>query len=178
MAEGSKPLDPYAAVLADLRAKRAEIDQAISVLSRLSGKAGVVVPTGSPDAGDAPGEDRDGAFLGMSIPDAAIKLLAMRKRKMGNAEIYKELDAGGLVLTSKDPVNTIGSVLTRRFNTVGDIVRVDRGTWGLKAWYPGRNFKVKAPINDLPRAEGGQEGVIIEAHEGPNDQDEGIKDLV
>lgn len=26
---------------------------------------------------------------------------------------------------------------------VGDIVRVGRGTWGLKEWYPGRSFKVK-----------------------------------
>ncbi len=36
------------------------------------------------------------------------------------------------------------SCLTRRFAEVGDIVRVDRGTWGLKEWYPGRSFKTKA----------------------------------
>ncbi len=27
---------------------------------------------------------------------------------------------------------------------VGDIVKVDRGTWGLKEWYPGRSFKKDA----------------------------------
>lgn len=30
--------------------------------------------------------------------------------------------------------------MTRRFKDVGDIVRVDRGVWGLKDWYPGRKF--------------------------------------
>jgi hypothetical protein len=24
---------------------------------------------------------------------------------------------------------------------IGDVVRVDRGTWGLKEWYPNRSFK-------------------------------------
>ena len=60
-------------------------------------------------------------FLGMSIADAAKKLLAMRKRTMGNVEISRELQAGGLVFSGKDPVNVIGSVLTRRFNDVGDV---------------------------------------------------------
>jgi hypothetical protein len=44
-------------------------------------------------------------------------------------------------LNSADPVNTIGAVLTRRSNEVGDIVKVGRGTWGLKEWYPNRTFK-------------------------------------
>jgi DNA-directed RNA polymerase delta subunit len=77
----------------------------------------------------------------MSIVDATKKLLSIRKRAMGNPEIARELKAGGLAMSSVDPVNTIGSVLTRRFNQVGDVVKISRGTWGLKEWYPNRTFK-------------------------------------
>jgi hypothetical protein len=85
-----------------------------------------------------------GAFLGMSIPDAAKKLLAHERRAMANPEIWEKLKAGGLHLNSADPVNTVGSVISRRFDKVGDIVRVSRGTWGLAEWYPGRNFRKPA----------------------------------
>ena len=70
--------------------------------------------------------------LGMSIMDAAKALLV--------AALFK---TGGLHMNSKEPANTIGSVLTRRMAEVSDVVRVGRGTWGLKEWYPNRSFKVK-----------------------------------
>jgi hypothetical protein len=45
-----------------------------------------------------------------------------------------------------------GSVLTRRFEKVGDVVRVSRGMWGLKEWYPNRSFKTNAKIvDDAPK---------------------------
>nr|QIO32975.1 hypothetical protein HAP40_14760 [Bradyrhizobium sp. 1(2017)] len=50
---------------------------------------------------------------------------------------------GSAKSNSKEPANTIGSVLTRRMAEVGDVVRVGRGTWGLREWYPNRSFKVK-----------------------------------
>jgi hypothetical protein len=43
-------------------------------------------------------------------------------------------------------------VLNRRFLQVGDIVRVGRGTWGLKEWYPNRSFKAPSK-GDEPRSE-------------------------
>lgn len=81
----------------------------------------------------------------MTIVDAAKKLLANRRQPLKNPDIAAAFKAGGLVLQSAEPANTIGSVLTRRFNEVGDIVRVGRGTWGLAEWYPNRNFKKKGP---------------------------------
>lgn len=77
----------------------------------------------------------------MSIPEAAKKLLAARRQPLRNPEIVAGFKAGGFHLGSKDPVNTVGAVLTRRANDVGDIVKVARGTWGLKEWFPGRSFK-------------------------------------
>ncbi|WP_375390938.1 winged helix-turn-helix domain-containing protein [uncultured Sphingomonas sp.] len=152
MAGENPAFDPYDAVLADLRAKRNQIDQTIALLTSL--RAG-----GSPGMQAAPAEpaavNTAGMFLSMSIPDGAKKLLAMRKRTMGNAEIASELKAGGLVLTSAEPANVVGSVLSRRFIQVGDVVKVSRGTWGLKEWYPGRNFKAtpKVPTVDASTAD-------------------------
>jgi hypothetical protein len=133
------PVNPYDPVLSDLRSKRDAIDDAIQTLEGLrDGQLGISpAMTASPARAPEP-EGAAGMFLGMSIAEAAIKLLKMRKRSMGNAKILKELQAGGLVLTSAEPMNVIRSVLTRRFNNVGDIVRVSRGVWGLKEWYPGR----------------------------------------
>lgn len=139
--------NPYAAALADLRAKRAEIDNTIRILEAMSalkltesGSGAQFVPA-SEDVSDEGATNDAGLFLGMSIVDATKKLLAMRKRAMGNPEIARELAAGGLALTSADPVNVVGSVLTRRFNQIGDVVKISRGTWGLKEWYPNRTFK-------------------------------------
>lgn len=148
MSDQPQGIDPYDAVLADLKAKRDQIDHAILVLEGLRGGVslpGLVQPQTGPDAD----VDGPGAFLGMTIPDAAKKLLNARKRALGNADIVAAFKAGGLEMRSVDPLNTIGSVLTRRFNTVGDIVRVGRGVWGLAEWYPNRNFRKKgAPKGD------------------------------
>lgn len=141
-------IDPYEAVLADLRAKRDQIDQAIAVITNIRG-GGAAVPLGPVAPNVAPTNDQGivetaGMFLGMSIVDATKKLLAMRKKTMGNVEIARELQIGGLAFSGSDPVNVVGSVLTRRFNNVGDVVKLGRGIWGLKEWYPGRNFKPSA----------------------------------
>lgn len=148
MPEETSGIDHYEAVLADLHTKRDQIDQAIAAIESLrsgtspSGQRSK--PAGSqngtkgatgPDAGGP------GALLGMSISDAAKHLLAAKRTTLKNNDFATMFKAGGLHLNSKDWVNTIGAVLTRRCNEVGDIVKVDRGTWGLKEWYPGRSFK-------------------------------------
>ncbi len=141
MSAESTPLDPYATVLADLKAKRDQIDAAIAAIEAIRGGT---VPSGAAAAsvaGVLPGADGPGALLGLSISEAAKKLLATRRQPMRNPEIAAAFKAGGLHMNSADPVNTIGSVLTRRFAEIGDIVKVGRGTWGLKEWYPNRSFK-------------------------------------
>lgn len=169
-------VDPYEAVLADLQAKRDQIDQAIAALTSLRGGVSASSGAAMPNAGaGAPIVETAGMYLGMSITDATKKLLALRKRTMGNADIARELQAGGLAMTSKDPVNTVGSVLTRRFNEVGDVVKVGRGVWGLKEWYPGRSFKpaskqsptaaqVDGVVSDLPE---GMYPLIVPNPSGP-----------
>ena len=140
MSDVQNVTDPYAIVLADLYAQRDRIAVAISALEGLRG--GSAAPVASASAADTPKQGMGaGAFLGMSIVDAAKKLLAHERRQMNNAELVEGLKRGGLALNSADPLNTVGSVLNRRFIQVGDVVRVARGTWGLKEWYPNRSFK-------------------------------------
>lgn len=144
----SATFDPYDTVLADLKAKRDQIDSAIAAIEAI--RAGSAAPSlpGTPPGVVNIAIDGPGAFLGMSITDAAKKLLAAKRQPLKNPEIVAGFKAGGFTLGSKDPVNTVGAVLTRRSQEVGDIVKVGRGTWGLKEWFPGRSFKKKGGDDD------------------------------
>ncbi|WP_038380668.1 winged helix-turn-helix domain-containing protein [Bradyrhizobium elkanii] len=165
MSDESKGIDPYETVLADLYAKRDQIAQAIAAIESLRGgimgsPGGGVAATGSagtikPNNGSL---DHPGALLGMSIVDAAKALLASKRTPLKNPELAAMFKAGGLHMNSKEPANTIGSVLTRRMAEVGDVVRVGRGTWGLKEWYPNRSFKVKDD-EKKPQQESGKTGI-------------------
>jgi hypothetical protein len=142
--EESQGIDPYEAVLADLYAKREQIDAAIAAIESLRHGTASGIPRSPAAAANNGGKanpagnaDGPGALLGMSISDAAEKLLASKRTTLKNNDIATLFKAGGLMLNSKDWVNTIGAVLTRRANEVGDIVKVERGTWG---WYPNRSF--------------------------------------
>jgi DNA-directed RNA polymerase delta subunit len=143
--------DPYSIVLADLKAKRDQIDQAIQAIESVRSGGAASAPGATPPRTPEVSLG-DGAFHGLSIAEATKKLLGVRKKNLGNAEILAELKAGGMVLSSVDPLNTVGAVLTRRFKETGDIVRVGRGTWGLKEWHPGRNWnKEKEQAKSAPK---------------------------
>jgi hypothetical protein len=149
MSDESKGIDPYETVLADLYAKRDQILQAIAAIETIRGGASGPAGGSATGAANAAGKsgngslDHPGALLGMSIVDAAKALLASKRTPLKNPEFAALFKAGGLHMNSKEPANTIGSVLTRRMAEVGDVVRVGRGTWGLKEWYPNRSFKAK-----------------------------------
>jgi hypothetical protein len=147
--------DPYETVLADLRAKREQIDQAIRAIELFRGHGGRAEPAVEDHPPARAGDDvAPGMFLGMSIADAAKKLLSIRKQAMSNADIASALRDGGLVMSAHtDHQNIVGSTLTRRFEKVGDVVRVGRGIWGLKEWYPNRSFKPSSKGNgDAPKS--------------------------
>lgn len=159
MSTESMDFDPYAIVLADLKAQRDRIDQAIQAIESVrAGGSSAGVQAAQPRPQDT--ALGDGAFHGMSISEATKKLLGVRKKQMTNTEILAELKAGGMMLTSADPLNTVGAVLTRRFKDTGDIVRVERGTWGLKEWYPGRVWKKDAKEAKAEAAAKGGEAEI------------------
>lgn len=160
MADESKGIDPYEAALADLYQRREQLNQAIGLLESIrGGTVGASAGTASgvsngAGAGSTKPETELGSLLGLSIVDAAKKLLAQHRRPLKNPEIATLFKQGGLHLNSKDWTNTIGAVLTRRFQEIGDIVRVDRGTFGLKEWYPNRSFGKK----DATKPESAEKG--------------------
>jgi hypothetical protein len=163
--------DPYDAVLTDLRAKKAQIEATIALLESLRATGVPPLPGSAPlGAGlaqkpkDTPSEVGPGAFFGMTVHDAAIKVLQMRRRELQTTEIVAEIERGGIRMTSSDKTNTVGSILLRRFYNVGDLVRVGRGRWGLQEWYPGRKF---------PKGKGGEnnKGDEQDANDVGNEQE-------
>jgi hypothetical protein len=139
----------YAAVLADLEARRAQIDAAIAVIRPLAGQLSMAMPpiavtpagTGIQTAGAAV-EIREDSFFSLSIPEAVKKYLAMRKRPASTSEIIDALKRGGQINSSSDSFKaSVPSVLDRANSTGKGIVRVSRGTWGLAEWYPNRPKK-------------------------------------
>ncbi len=147
---------PYDAIIQDLKNQRAKLDAAIAALEALrdTGAPAPVPATRAEEKMVLADNGSNNLFRAMSIPDAAIKLLGLRDRPMKNPEIAQELKAGGLIMNSADPVNTIGSVLTRRFNERGDIVKIGRGMWALKEW---RQRGSKAPKAKAESGDGGDD---------------------
>jgi hypothetical protein len=142
--------NPIDAAIATLRAQREKIDQALQALEsvrEIVNLTGVPLGIGVPPPGSvAPtilgsglghtSEIAPGAFHGMGIQEAVRKLLLMRKRTMSAPELSQDLHAGGLDFAPK----SITSVLHRAFVSGGDIVRRERGQWGLQEWYPNQRF--------------------------------------
>ncbi len=148
MPEESGVNDPYELVLKDLYARRDQINSAIAAIEAMRGGQSSGTPGTSAPGQQKPDGEAGHDLLGMSIVDAAKRLLATKRKPLRNPDLAALFKEGGLVLNSKEPANTIGSVLTRRFTEVGDVVRVERGTWGLKEWYPNRSFKM--PKSESP----------------------------
>jgi HB1, ASXL, restriction endonuclease HTH domain len=152
MSKESQIVDPYEAVIADLESKRDQLNQTIQMLraaqglATVAGVAAPAAPTPPPSTTEGPG-----AFLGMTVADAAVRLLGLRKTPLSNPEIVQAIRAGGVILNSAEPVNVVGSILNRRASTQGDIVRVGK-TWGLAEWYPnaGRFQRQKKRGSEIP----------------------------
>ncbi len=124
----------YRAVLADLKAKRTALDQAISAMEVfVSGEAsGGEIKSGS-SMGSSIQPD---TFVGMNIAEAASRYLHMTGRPAKSTEgISEALNRGGLNCT----LSSVSAILRRNNNNgEGDVIRVGRGLWGLQEWYPGR----------------------------------------
>lgn len=137
MADKTLQVD-YAAVLADLKAKRAALDTAISAIEQMSGISGGVAPATAPLAGSKvvdPIRIESDTFFNMTVPDAVRKYLGIMRKPQSTPQIAEALERGGFTHQSEKFGNTVGAVLHRISTSGGDIVKVSRGNWGLASWY-------------------------------------------
>ena len=154
----------YAAMLADLEAKKAVIESAIvSVRAAMAaGALGVSVGDSlafkdSASAVQATAFDGDipsGLFTGKSIPEAAKLYLSMVNRKQTTKEIAQALEEGGLHTTAENFAETVNAGLFRASRNFGEIVRV-KGQWALAEWYKGMRVgpqENKAPAKKRKKA--------------------------
>lgn len=138
----------YAAVLEDLKARRATFDAAIAAVEIIVASGGGSAAPAAGGRGEGTEVQRD-SFFGMTINDAAVKYLGMQKRTQTAAQITEALVAGGYTFSTGNPLNTVGAILNRvSARPTGEIVNLGRNTFGLASWYPGRPRKKKANGDD------------------------------
>jgi len=135
----------YAAILADLEAKKAALENAIislrsAIALGAAGQAGDIVAGAVPSMGGVSsihnGEVPAGAFLGKSIPDAAKLYLEIVKKKQTTKEIADGLRRGGIESASQNFQQIVHSILDRARKSGSGIVKLEKSTWGLAEWYP------------------------------------------
>lgn len=131
----------YKAVLDDLEAQKAALEDAITGIRKMLGqeqaKGGVGRKSLSPDTRNSDTLETD-SFFNMSIPEAAKKYLSIVKKPQSTKKIADALKAGGLISTSQNFPNNVRTILTRVERVSGDVVKVKKN-WGLGEWYKGKN---------------------------------------
>jgi hypothetical protein len=137
----------YGAVLADLEARKSQLEATIAGIKAIIASGGGVVTNGHAEGVFRPDEIPTHAFLGLSIADATKKLLSMVKSKQSLPQIMQSLERGGLPPAK---YNTVYAVLRRRENQVGDIFRMGED-WALTEWYPNNpNIRKRAKQKTEP----------------------------
>lgn len=145
--------NPYETVLADLKAKRDQLDSAIAAIESVIAQGGPAINPGVQPGRDV--EIRPDAFFGASILDATKKYLGMARSPRTTQQITEALLSGGMRSDSDNFANSVGSVLNRVDRLGGSIVKVGRGMWGLAEWYPNRKKARKA--GEVEESEGTEE---------------------
>jgi hypothetical protein len=135
----------YEAVLADLEARRAQLDSAIAAIKAIMGQAGVMAASSSTAQRITDfSEIASDTFFGLGIAAGTKKLLEMMKRKLSTKEIMEGLRQGGL---EPSKYRNVYAILNQRETGKGDIINVN-GDWGLAEWYPGRKARRKVAQNN------------------------------
>ena len=132
----------YAAVLADLEAKKAALESTIAGLRQMLNLGAEQSASGS-GAEQTPTEVRSDTFFRMTMPDAIVKFLEIVKRPQTLSEITKALEDGGLPTTAKNLMPIVGSNLSR-MKTSGEVCQPQQGKWGLALWYPAASRQAAA----------------------------------
>lgn len=142
----------YAAVLADLRIRRAQLDAAIQALEAVVGGPAGATRAPVPKAPSLGNNAAAQSFVGLSVLDAAKRHLQQTGHSLRTTQILGALQQGGVALTGKSPINSLGAILNSNLKKGCGLVRERRGVWALTAWQVGRPEAMNgARIVDLER---------------------------
>lgn len=126
----------YAAVVADLRAKRDEIDRTIAFLEALGGVSKLVAKVEDKVA-VAPRPPTNQAahetpIQQLAMGDASIAVLRAMSRPLTSREIMESLQRRGYDFkNAANPVNNVNSALAHRAKVRGDVARHGTRYWSL-----------------------------------------------
>jgi len=149
----------YKVVLADLIARRDQLNAAIAAIEAI---LGVIGPTGAQDAQPGMASIRLDEFFGMTVLDATKKYLGMMKDPQSTPDITNALQRGGYLFQTDKPVNTVTSVLIRDDARGGEVVRVGKGKFALAEWYSNRpKPKRQNEQNEEPSLASGNEETAL-----------------
>ncbi len=83
-------------------------------------------------------------YANLSVSEATVAYLSTlpEKETKSAAEIVKILTENGYEFDTGKPEAALATALRRRERNFGDVVHVDRGQWGLRAWYTQREVTV------------------------------------
>jgi len=122
----------YKAVLEDLKARKARLEQVIVAVEGIIGETGDLGALLSPSKSTAIEPD---TFIGLNILQAAEKYLQMTGRPAKTTEqITAVLNQGGMSVTQ----GSVSTILRRSDNGDSPVTRVGRSLWGLASWYPNK----------------------------------------
>ena len=128
----------YKAVLEDLKAKKAGLEQAIFAVEAIIGGLG---DSAALNGSASKGKIEADTFIGMNINQAAEKYLQMTGRPAKTTEqITDALNQGGMSVTQ----GSVSTILRRSDNGESPVTRVGRSLWGLASWYPNRPRRSEA----------------------------------
>ena len=153
----SRTID-YSAVLADLQAKFAAIQNAIAGIQAMM-QSGAHHSEGvlrTETAVSFNGHIAPNAFFGKSIPVAAKLYLQAVRTKQTTQEIADALQRGGMETTSGNFTQTVAAGLNRASRETAEIVKGQGGKWGLPEWF-GRIPKKKATLRPSSKGRKPQE---------------------
>jgi hypothetical protein len=131
--------NPFDQMLMEMKAKREQLDTDIAALEEMRARwvGGSPLTSAPPANSGNPSTIPHDAFFGMTIAEATIKLLGMRRKRLSTNEIIDDLESGGL---QRSAYNTVYSILTRREKDEQDIEKVGK-QWGLPEWSGRRKRK-------------------------------------
>lgn len=151
----------YNAVLADLEAKRSQLDAAIEVIRALigsgatSGEAGAEAAVAENGTASGSGPARQGGqsgptidtdtFFGLNTPAAVRKYLSLMKRPQKPRAIADALQAGGQVHASDSKTAYMNVNVALNRGKDKEFAKTRNGEWGLAEWY---GSKSKAANDD------------------------------